>query len=69
MHMTSYFVVSIVERPLRPRPSGEKVLRSDNSKASKKISELRRGGLDVKIGIQPINQIRVILRLDIRCPL
>ena len=69
MHMTSYFVVSIVERPLRPKPSGEKVLRSDNSKASKKISEPRGGGLDVKTGVQSINQIRVILRLDIRCPL
>ena len=50
MHMTSYFVVSIVEWPLRPRPSGKKVCRSDNSKASKMISELRRGDLDAKIG-------------------
>lgn len=50
MHMTSNFVVSIVEWPLRPRPSGEKVFHSDNSKASKKILEPRRGDLDVKTG-------------------
>ena len=47
MRTTRYFVVSIVEWP---RPSGEKVFRSDNSKTSKKISEPRGGDLDAKTG-------------------
>jgi hypothetical protein len=46
--MTSYFVVSIVEWPLRPRLSDEKVFYPDNSKVSKKIAEPHRGDLDVK---------------------
>ena len=50
MRMTRYFVVSIVEWPLRLRPSGEKVFRSDNSKTSKKISEPRRDDMDAKTG-------------------